>query len=279
MHAALWIGDAALAEFAPTAELLRRHLRLTVVPTIDDALFGADVAEYDVIILAEAMPGRTPPGSLDRLRRRHAAAPIVRLCGPLCDGELRSSPPETAHRYHWLDAPERFAEDCAALERGDCPSWGRPVTFGSEEGVLEAVAEKRVASLAGLRIGVDACDSAIAAWLREFIRSRDAFPASPDAAASAITVPDVVVWQAPVDGTSAGLARIRDSFPRAGIVVLTAFPRRQPALSFKAAGAGAVVALPALPGRLDRALAVAAKLLPAGSSDGSSRIDVVGSYH
>jgi hypothetical protein len=258
MHAALWIGDAELVEFAPAAERLRGSLRLTVVPRIDDTLWGHDAAEYDVVILAEAVPGQNSPTSLERLRRRHAAAPFVRLCGPLCDGELRSSPPDATHRYRWLEAPDAFADDCEALRRGRCPGWGRPVTHGSEELVLESVADDPAVSLEGKRIGIDAHDPAVAAWLGDFLRSHGAVPVLLETSDAGGAEPDVVVWQAPATEDVAGLHRIRRTLPRAGIVALTAFPRRHCIERYEAAGAAAVAALPAIHLQLDRALARAA---------------------
>jgi DNA-binding NarL/FixJ family response regulator len=255
VYAALWIGDATLPEFAPAAETLRRRLRLVVAATADDALRGV-AGEFDVMILAEAVPGGPAATTTDRLRRRYCGVPIVRLVGPLCDGELRSSPPETLHRVRWLDAVTQFARDCDALAVGRCPTWGLPVTRSAEEAVLDAAtdlpAKPGSAAAATLRVGIDAPHPAAAAWLRDAVQACGAQVVDIDAVA-----PDVVLRQVAEREAAeiAVLADLRRRFPQARLIALGGFLRRETVEQFTAAGADAVVALPAAASELARRIA------------------------
>jgi hypothetical protein len=172
MIAALWIGDAERPEFAAAAAALQQHARIYLAATVEDALRIGAAADCDVAIVAESLPLEHGRAVYDVLRRRRPTLPIVRLTGPGCDGETRSHTVEPVFGIRWFDAPAVLKEACGALERGECPNWGRPITAGPEERLLDAVAAERPsAEFAGNRLGIIARDPAIAAWLAALARA------------------------------------------------------------------------------------------------------------
>jgi hypothetical protein len=261
MIAALWIGDAELPEFAETVAVLRRRTQLNTAATIDDALRRDTAADWDVAVVADAIPAQQPAAALDALRRRCPTLPIVRLSGPGCDGEGRSHVLEPMHALRWLEAPAAFDEACEKIARGECPVWGRPITLGPEERLLQTVAELPTGSLAGLRVGIWARDAAVAAWLAGFGKAEGAAVVDRDES-SAVTNPcDAVLWQVPDDAEAAAveLGRLRSDFPRAGIVALVAFPRPEQVGRLRDAGVNQIIALPASAGLPARAMAATAR--------------------
>lgn len=257
MHAALWIGDVELPEFAPAAGVLRRRFRLSVVRQAVDALRVEPTADWTVVFVAEALPGERWSPDFDELRRRRPNLPIVRLIGPGCDGELRSHPPATVPRYRWLEAPAELERDCDLLERDECPSWGRPVTQGPEERLLEAA--DAVPDLPTSAV-VSSHDPATAAWLVDALRAAGARAVIFGESRPAASQTAVVLWQVPDDRSAAEaeLRRLRDCLPHAEFVALVGFPRVEQAARLQAWGVRRVVALPAAPGAVVRAVAEAA---------------------
>jgi hypothetical protein len=257
MTTALWIGDADLPEFAPAAAVLRKHGQLTVVPHVADALRCESAADWTAVVVAEALPGERWSEAVDELRRRRPNLPIVRLVGPGCDGELRSRPPATVHRYLWLEAPAAFQRDCDLLERGECPSWGRPVTQGPEERLLDATIDVTTPSLVGIRVDVLAHDPATVAWLIDLVRAAGGQAASFNEAGGIASAVDVVLWQVPDDprAAAAGELRLRQARSQSAFVACVAFPRVEQVSRLKAAGMDRIVALPALPQAVESAIA------------------------
>lgn len=251
MATALWIGDAELPEFAPAAAVLRRRLRLVVVPRGDAALRCEPAAEWTVAVVAEALPGEHASEAIDELRRRRPTLPIVRLVGPGCDGEMRSRPPAAGHRYRWLEAPGAFEDDCDLLERRECPGWGLPVTQGPEERLLAAVVVAEP-MLTAVRIDVQSHDAALSAWLVDLVRDAGAQVARGEA--------DVVLRHVTDDRRTHDVddRRGTESVSEAAVVALVSFPRAEQADRLRAEGVFQVVALPAAPGTIERAVAAAA---------------------
>jgi hypothetical protein len=240
-------------------------LGIAVASHADDALRREPTTDWLLAVVAEALPGEQWSPTLDELRRRRPTLPIVRLVGPGCDGELRSSPPAAAHRCHWLDAPADFARDCDLLDRGACPSWGRPITVGPEEIRPTDIDDDTPSASAGRQVAVVTHEPAMAAWLIDAVRSWDAHVTRLDETRfdeqiDPTHAADVVLWHVP-DGderAAAELRRLRNRFPTAGIVALVSFPRVEQVRRLRNAGVCAVSALPASTGMLERTVAAVA---------------------
>jgi hypothetical protein len=172
------------------------------------------------------------------------------------------------HALRWLEAPAAFDEACAALERGECPYWGNPITLGPEERLLQAVDARPSGDLEGLLVEIRTSGAAVAAWLAEFCRFERAAVVLKQEPTLATRAAHVILWQVSDDDLAAAeLDRLRARSSPACIVALLSFPRVEQADRLRTAGVQQVLSLPASPELLTRAVAAAAGAATAASPE------------
>jgi hypothetical protein len=248
MISILLMGDVDRPEFAGTAALLGSVGRVDVFSNVDQAakaLVAADVVP-DVIVVAQAYPGRFSHGDIDRLRRSAPLARILGLLGSWCEGETRSGQPWPAvPRIYWHQSNARVKRQLKHLVQGKCPSWGLPVTATEEERLLRNTAEPlpRQDGLIALHARRSVADDWLSAACRtrgySTVCMRPSNYTRVEGAKAAI-----------FDGTDLNdkeidcLRRFLDTLGKTPVIVLADFPRIEDKRHAIAAGATTVLAKP-----------------------------------
>lgn len=253
----LWIGDDAESTFSEPLATLRRQGPIVICRTFADA-FALAGDGVQLIVVAERFAGEHSPNGFDTLRRLRPATPLVRLCGSWCEGELRTLPPPAAMRYSWLTASTVWVRDFATFQRGECPSWGHPLTLTDQE----RLSDVSVSGCSAVRpiVGVIARDEAMAAWLCETLGRQFGDVIRIPVAAKSARHADVVVWNVP---SSRNLQRmelslILDQTPSPAVIALVDFPRIDDVARLTKAGVRRVLAKPVCLGDLEAAISDAA---------------------
>jgi CheY-like chemotaxis protein len=246
----LVIGDERHPEFAGPIARLARFGRVKVFadPRRAEEELVADGLVPDVIVLAGAYPGRFPSDLPDRLRSVWPLSRILALLGSWCEGELRSGYAwPSVVRLYWHQWPARAERELLRLSRGECPSWGLPVT-ASEEERLQAAAGDPFRGKARFAAVVSR-KRANYEWLAAACRQRgwatvwiENFQQSHVQGIHAVLL----------DGISPGadgleeIRQVARRFHPAQLTVLADFPRIEDVAQMQAAGAAAVLAKPVL---------------------------------
>ncbi|QDU75514.1 hypothetical protein Pan97_25470 [Bremerella volcania] len=93
------------------------------------------VANFDLILLCAARPGRFSAADVEMLRQRNPLAQLIQIFGPWCIGEARTGPvPDGIQRMAWFEWSYRLPE---AIE-GLSPV---PATSSPQEQALASLAE------------------------------------------------------------------------------------------------------------------------------------------
>ncbi|MBN2579419.1 MAG: response regulator transcription factor [Pirellulales bacterium] len=132
----LVVGDEAQPEFAGPIARLARFGRVEVFADPERALGSLAVGHIvpELIVVAQSYPGQYPTEMLERLRGTAPLCRILALLGSWCEGELRSGQPwPSVVRLYWHQWSARAERELTRLARGECPSWGLPVTATDEE--------------------------------------------------------------------------------------------------------------------------------------------------
>jgi hypothetical protein len=271
----LVIGDGEHREFAGPIARLARFGRVEIFIDPQQAMegFAAGGIVPDLIVLAPSYPGRYPADLPDRLRSAWPLCRILALLGSWCEGELRSGNiwPSVV-RLYWHQWPARAERELSRMARGQCPSWGLPVT-ATEEERLQASAGPfcgnprscqgdspifagHSCALAPAKIGAVPRFAAIVSrklanyqWLAAACRQRGwATVWIEDMRQSHVQGVHAVL----LDGISTdaeqleAIRRIVQRFHPARLTVLADFPRIEDVTQMQAAGAAAVLAKPVL---------------------------------
>ncbi len=136
----LVVGDLAHREFAPAFRWLRDHARVAWACGMDEAgeRLAGPVAPQ-VLLVAQARPGRFSRSQIERLHARAPLARLVVLLGSWCEGETRTGQPwPGVTRIFWHQWECRLAIELAADQPG-WNTWQLPRTASANE-VLEEVA-------------------------------------------------------------------------------------------------------------------------------------------
>jgi hypothetical protein len=245
----LVVGNERQPEFSGAIAQLARFGRVESALDPDHAWqeLAAGRVVPELIVVVQSYPGQYSGESIERLRRASPLCRLVALLGAWCEGELRSGQPWNAVvRLYWHQWPARASRELFHLARGECPSWGLPVTATDEERLLASATEPG-SSPAGLAVIVSRHRTNYE-WLAAACRQRGwAAVWIEDARHGHVQGMDAVLF----DGVSAesDLLEIRElarRFQPARLVVLTDFPRADDVQRMRAAGAAAVLAKPPL---------------------------------
>jgi DNA-binding NarL/FixJ family response regulator len=139
----LVIGDQRQPEFSDALSRLARFGRIDAVRDPEHAAenLAADQIVPELIVIVQSYPGQYSAELLERLRRASPLSRILALLGSWCEGELRSGQPwPSVVRLYWHQWPARAERELSRLLRGECPSWGLPVTATDEERLLASQA-------------------------------------------------------------------------------------------------------------------------------------------
>lgn len=169
----LLVGDGDRSEFRQARSTLDRLGRVTAVREAEsaaEALTEGRVAA-DVIVVAQAFPGQFSHPQIDRLRQLAPLARVLGLLGSWTEGEMRTGRPwPGAIRIYWHQWPSRCDQELGRMGRGECSSWGLPVTATEEERLLLA-ADCPVSRQEGL-IAIYTQPPEMQEWLSATLRSR-----------------------------------------------------------------------------------------------------------
>jgi len=259
----LAVGDLRHREFAEPREVIEATSELVAVAEVSAALamLAASGDAPDVIVLAQQWPGQFQLAQVDALRRSAPLARPVALLGSWCEGETRTGRPWPAvTRVFWYQWATWWPRQAERHQRGQCPSWGLPVTAtledhaeaaprGAEETRQGLVAVHTPHRETAESLGDALCQRGYAAdWIvpRETVRLRGVA---------------AILWDGKLydDRELAAIGRLRNKLQGAAVVALADFPRIDLARKLSRAGAGFVVGRPfsldELFGRLDQAIA------------------------
>lgn len=133
----LIVGDITHRDFAPALGWLQHHARVAWAPGITAACDRLETrTPPQVLLLAQARPGRF---SRDQIEQLHARAPLARLVvllGSWCEGETRTGHPwPGVPRIFWHQWQCRLAIELAASQTG-WSTWQLPRTASASD-VLE----------------------------------------------------------------------------------------------------------------------------------------------
>jgi CheY-like chemotaxis protein len=135
----LLIGDITRPEFRGVGEFLESLGHVHFFPdaeTAADALTSGEIVT-DLAVVVQSYPGEFSLDAIDRLRAASPISRIIALLGSWCEGEMRSGQPWPAvFRLYWHQGLGRIGREIGRLTRGDCPSWGLPLTVSEEERLL-----------------------------------------------------------------------------------------------------------------------------------------------
>jgi hypothetical protein len=246
----LVLGNPRHPEFAGPISRLARFGRVEIFEdpqrALEDLAAGRIVPE--LIVLAPSYPGQYPADLLERLRSASPLCRILALLGSWCEGELRSghSWPSVV-RLYWHQWPARAERELSRLARGECPSWGLPVTATEEERLQASAMEspggppRFAAIISRKRTNYQ--------WLAAACRQRGwATVWIENVRQSHVQGVHAVLF----DGVSADAAQLHEigqcarRFHPARLTVLADFPRIEDVIQMHAAGAAAVLAKPVL---------------------------------
>jgi CheY-like chemotaxis protein len=253
----LLTGNFDFAEFACAIDDMTDSaevVRLAGLQAAADWLANGE-ASVNLIVVAQARPGRFSITEIDALRRSAPLTPIVALLGSWCEGEMRSgSPWPGVTRVYWHQWRERFRQEFANLSRGQPSAWTQPLTATAEERLLSVKSERR--HIKGV-VAVISDDFEMVDWLAGACADRGMSVIKLQRIpASQIDGIAVVLWD--VGLTSPALldelriAALRFAKPR--IIVLADFPRPDDIEQLLAAGAAAVLSKPLMLNDLDACL-------------------------
>ncbi len=137
--AILFLGETDRPEFCDLRTALESLGRVSCISLVEGAIEVLERGEIvpDVIVIGQAFPGQFSHQDVDRLRRLAPLSRILGLAGSWCEGETRSGRPlPAAVRIYWHQWNARVQRELQRLIRGQCPSWGLPVTATDEERLL-----------------------------------------------------------------------------------------------------------------------------------------------
>jgi hypothetical protein len=142
----LMIGDLDRPEFQGVREYLEPlgQVRYFIDAEAATNILAAGEFVADLTVIAQSYPGEFPQQAIDRLRAASPLSRMVALLGSWCEGEMRSGQPwPTVIRLYWHQGLERIGREIRRLARGDCPSWGLPLTTTEEERLLASIPQCR----------------------------------------------------------------------------------------------------------------------------------------
>ena len=207
----------------------------------------------DLIVVAQAYPGQISPAAINTLRRSAPLARVVGLLGSWCEGELRSGRPwPGATRIYWHQWPARWQRELDHFARGECPTWGLPLTASEDDRLLLETPSLPTSPRQGL-IAIDA-QRQMAQWLAaacqaegyETLWVRPAQAVQSQGAVAAIFDD--------ADGRGIPRQRLSELAAATPTVALLSFPRREDIDRAEAAGAKVVLSKPLLLADLSWAL-------------------------
>ena len=248
MHILL-VGDYRGDEFAAA---LAAMSQAADVVQVDDLQTAADWLQrptpVDLVVVAQARPGRFSLSQIEAIRLAAPLAPIVALLGSWCEGETRSGAPwPGVTRVYWHQWSERFGQEMGRLSRGAPGAWTQPLTATAEERLLWSETAQRGEDHRLVAVVSDDCE--ICDWLVAACKTRGMSPMTlRRAPVERIEVVSLLLWDAGLPSPKAieafqlGLRQ----FPNCRAIVLADFPRDDDVRSFLAVGAAAVVSKPGL---------------------------------
>lgn len=253
----LWIGSAELPEFAGARLALNQLARVVECRTFAQALQLDPMDDCALVVVAESLPREHAAADYAAMRRLRPTVPLVRVYGSLCEGEMRTNPPPQAWRIAWLSAAAALTAEWRRLERGKCPSWGRPAAATDEERLLNDVPPEPLPPLPLKSVGLWVREPATAAWLSDFLQRRgvQVVRVGREIASESPAV-EAIIWDRPSSLTlqESELAELRRTYSRTPLVVLANFPRVDEVRQLCECGVVAVLAKPLLPDELEIAL-------------------------
>jgi len=224
----LFVGDPRHAEFREALAWLSSKTQVTLTPDIQAA--HRHIATYPLlIVLAEARRGQFAHRDVARLQRRFPLARLVSLLGSWCEGESRSgSPIPVAVRTYWHQFIPRIGADLARVARGECPTWGRPLTETAEESLRDSQFATVASSSATIAV-VSAC-SMTREGICELLAMHGHRPLAAEQFALSHHPPvrcDLVVWDdsLPPRHQRIGWQQVQESFADKSIIGLVNFLR------------------------------------------------------
>jgi hypothetical protein len=125
------LGEIAHAELAEAIAQLR---------STAEVLPEDQVADAELIVLAQSRPGVIAARDVDGMRRDNPLASFVALLGTWCEGELRTGRPlADVRRIYWYDFPQWWLRQLAMWNAGRCPDWARPEEVAAAVTPIRAV--------------------------------------------------------------------------------------------------------------------------------------------
>ncbi len=245
----LVLGDVEQPELADCIAQLRSDGAQVIAGMPHSLIHSAAAAEFELIVVAAAAPGRIAAADVQQLRRAAPLARIAGLLGSWCEGEMRSGKPwPGVPRVYWHQWPQRYLRERTAMLAGKLSGWTLPPSASDEErwqqtaaalGDPIRLADGITAIVAGdlhtYEALADVChrSGGLTQW------SRGDFPGE---------IGDVrrvlVSGQRTNDAEFARYRQLRQRLPTARIVALMDFPRHDDLLRAHEAGVDAVVSRP-----------------------------------
>lgn len=128
----LLLGDLEAAEFSAMLPTLGKLAEVRW----HRSEATSDQANFEVVLLCAARPGRFGEADIEPIRRRHPLARFVQVHGPWCYGEARTWPlPAGIERIAWYEAPYRLP----ALLQASYGAQHIPATASPQERAIAAL--------------------------------------------------------------------------------------------------------------------------------------------
>ena len=233
MHTVWLIGNfdceatARLTAALPAANLCKFRTPTAALATAAD--------EPDLILAIQHRPAEFCCGDIETLVGAHPLTRFVVALGPWCGSDRRSRPLWPAAVTVPLErAAGRLQRELAVLEDSRPPL---PNTAASDEACLFDLPAETAPPPGP--VGIVSPDAALAAWLRDLVRSIGGAIAAPDAA-------DVVLWDVDplCEATIAAVTNFHQRHPHCRIVPLAALPTAESPARLQACGAQVTLGKP-----------------------------------
>lgn len=242
----LFIGDTTTPEFAPLMRSSKRHVEVSKIGSVREALASPDVLPAaDVVALVQSRRGRIAAGDVDELRRRWPLTPLVALLGSWCEGEVRTGHPwPGVPRVYWHQFEASLANDLNRIGADKCPSWGLPTTLTADER-LDQLADMRLETRTGL-IAIRSAGYSDFDALADACRGVGySVVAVPPGEPVTVRGADAAIWSETYAGSGPReIAQLHNELKTKILVALLHFPRHHDRTQALAAGATAVVSKP-----------------------------------
>jgi hypothetical protein len=133
----VFVGDPRRPEFREAADWLACRCQLHCVATVRSAVLSVERrgAPPDLVVIAQSHPGQFPLADVEALRRVAPLTRVIALCGPWCEGEVRTGHPWPGiTRLYWHQFVNRM--EAAWADSFERDAWAVPATSTEVERML-----------------------------------------------------------------------------------------------------------------------------------------------